>query len=95
MALQILEWKFYKNTRKSSLYSHILLIFIHKTPTAENHPTSREIRELLRPRSKLTGITVYFYMSCSLIYILICTEKASNMASDEVIMENNYMFVML
>ena len=29
VALQILGWKFYKNTKKSSLYSQILLIFIH------------------------------------------------------------------
>ena len=70
VALQILGRKFYKNTKKTSLYSHSLLIFIHKTPVVENHPTTRENRELLRPRSTPTGITVYFYMSISLIYIL-------------------------
>ena len=71
VALQILGRKLYKkNTIKSSLYSQSLLIFIHETPVVENHPTTREIRELLRPRLTLTGITVYFYMSSSPIYIL-------------------------
>ena len=46
------------------------LIFIHKTPVVVNHPTTREIRDLLRPRSTRTGNTVYFYMSSSFIYIL-------------------------
>ena len=49
------------------LYSQGLLIFIHKTPVVENHPTTREIRELLRPRSTMT---VHFYMNSSLIYKL-------------------------
>ena len=70
VALQIMGRKFYKNTKKSSLYSQILLIFIHKTPVVESHPTTREIRELLRSRSTPTGIPIYFYMSSSLIYIL-------------------------
>ena len=70
MALQILKRKFYKNTEKSSLYSQSLLIFIHITPVVENHPTTGEIRELLRPRLIPTRITVYFYMNSSLIYIL-------------------------
>ena len=76
VALQILGRKIYKNTKKSSLYSKGLLIFIYKTPAVENHPTTGEIRELLRPRSTPTGITVYFYMSSSLIFILeILTKK--------------------
>ena len=70
VAVQILGRKFYKKTEKSSLYSQSLLIFTHKTAVVENHPTTREIRELLRPRSTPTGITVYFYMNSSLIYIL-------------------------
>ena len=65
VALQISGRKFYKNTQKSSLYSQSLLIFIHKTPVVESHPTIREIRNLIRPRSTLTGNTVYFYMSRS------------------------------
>ena len=59
-----------QNTEKSTLYSQRFLIFIHKTPIVESHPTTREIRDLLRPRLTPTGITVYFYMSSSLIYIL-------------------------
>ena len=70
VAFQIVGQKFYKNNKKSSLYSQSLLIFIKKTPVDESHPTTREIRELLWPRSTLTGITVYFYISSILIYIL-------------------------
>ena len=44
VALQILRRKFYKNTRKSSLYSKSLLIYNDKTPVVENHPTTREIK---------------------------------------------------
>ena len=60
VALQILGRKFYKNTEKSSLFSQSLLIFIRKTPVVESHPTTREIRDLLWPRSTPTGNTVYF-----------------------------------
>ena len=70
VALQILGWKFNTNTKKSSLYPQNLLIFIHKTPVVKNHPTTGEIRELLRPRSTQTGNKVYFYMSSLLIDIL-------------------------
>ena len=71
VALQILERKFYKNTKKSSLNSKGLLIFINKTPVAESHPTAIErLRDLLWPRSTPTGNTIYFYMSSSFIYIL-------------------------
>ena len=70
VALQILGRKFYKNTKKSTLYSQSFLIFIHKTPVVENQPTTGENRELLRPALTPTGIMVYFYMSSSLIYIL-------------------------
>ena len=62
--------KFYKNIENASLCSQSLLIFIHKIPVVENHPTTREIGDLLRSRSTLAGNTFYFYMSISLIYIL-------------------------
>ena len=73
------------------------LTFIHKTAVVENHPTKREITELLRPRSTPTGITVYFYMTISLIYIHVrkIHRRKLQTASDENIMENNIMFVML
>ena len=70
VGLQVLGRKLYKNTKKSSLYSQSLLIFIHKTPVVESHPTIREITDLLWPRSTTTGNMVYFYMSSSLIYTL-------------------------
>ena len=65
-------------TEKSSLYSQSLLVFIHKTPVVETHPTTREIRDLLRTGRHQQE-----------------TDKASNIAFDEDIMENNYMFVMM
>ena len=37
----------------------------------------------------------YFYMNSSFIYILKYTDEASNIAFDEDIMKNNFMFVML
>ena len=70
-------------------------IFPFSTMFFANYPTTREIRDLLRPRSTPTGNTVYFYMSSSLIYILEIHRGSSNIASDEDIMEKNYMFVML
>ena len=95
VALQILDEKFTKILKKSYLHSQSLLIFIHKNPVVKNHPTTRKNRDLLWPRSTPTGTTVYFYMSSSLIYILEYTDEALNIASDEYIIENNYMFVML
>ena len=71
VALQILGQNFYKKYEKNHPYTpESLLIFIRKTPVVENHPTTGETRELLRPRLTPTGITVYFYMSSLLIYIL-------------------------
>ena len=70
VALQILLRKFYKIQKKNSLYSQSHLIFIHRTPVAEGHPVTREIRDLLRAGSTPTGNTVYFYMSSSFIYTM-------------------------
>ena len=98
VALQILGRKIYKNIKKnSSLYFQSLLFFIHKTPVVESYPTTREIRELLRPRSTPTANTVYFYLNSSLIYSLKIkyTGEALNRVSNEDSMENNYMVVML
>ena len=92
MAPQILEQKFYKNAKNSSLYSQSFLIFIHKTPVVESHLTTGEIRELLWPRLTQTGI----FLHEQLAYLQTNTlKKVSNIASDEDIMENNYMFVIL
>ena len=57
-------------------YWKIILIFPKPSnfhwyiPVVENQPTTREIRDLIRPRSTPSGKTVYFYMSSSFIYIL-------------------------
>ena len=48
VALQIVGRKFYKITEKSSLYSQSRLIFIHKTPVVESHPTTRETRAITK-----------------------------------------------
>ena len=77
---------FTKKSEKSSFYSQSLSTFIHKSLVVENHPTTREIRDLLRPRSTPKGKTVYFYISSSLIYILEIHRQS---------FEYNYMFVML
>ena len=87
--------KIYKNTKKPSLYSQSLFLFIHKTPVIQNHPTTREIKGLLRPRLTSTGITVYFYMSSSLINILQIQRQSFKHSIQEDIMGNNYIFVML
>ena len=88
--------KFYKSTKKSSLYSQSHLIFIHKTTVVENHPTRGEIRELPLPRLTPTGITVYFlHEQLAHLHNGNTQKKVSNIASDEDIMENNYIFVML
>ena len=84
-----------KNPKKSSLYPQSLSIFIHKTPVVGNHLATREIRELLRPRSTPMGITVYFYEQLAQLYTGNTQKKVSNKASDEDTMENNYIFVML
>ena len=94
VALQILGQKFYKNTKKSSLYSQSL-IFIHRTPVLKRYPLTREIRDLLWPMLTLMQNTVYFYMSSSFIYTLKIHSEASSVALDEDIMENNYMCAML
>ena len=53
--------KIYENTKKSSLCSQSLFIFIHKTPVVENHPTTREIRDLLQPRLTPTRNTLFLH----------------------------------
>ena len=96
VALQILGRKFYKNTKKSSLYSQSLLIFIHKILVVEKHPTKWEIRDLLLPRSTPTGIMVYFfYEKLAHLHTANTQKKVSNIACNEDIMGNNYMLVML
>ena len=67
------------------------MIFIHKTPVVENHPTTREIRELLRPTD---GKRVLF-LDEQIAGNTGNKDKASNIVSDEDIMENNNMFVIL
>ena len=85
VTLQILGGKFYKNTKKSSLYSQSLLNFIHKTPVVERHPITREIRDLLRPESIPTGNTVYFYRSSTFIYTLKIHRRSFKQRSRKII----------
>ena len=68
------------------------MIFIYKTSVVESHPTARKIRDLLQPRSTPTGNMIYFYIEQ---LGRLHTANTSNVASNEDIMENNYIFVML
>ena len=66
------------------------------TQLVENHPTTREIRILLRPRLTPMGITVYFsHEQLTYSHIWNTHRKVSYIASDEDIVENNYMLVIL
>ena len=85
VALQILGRKFKKNTTKSSLSPKA----VYKTPIVENHPTKREIRELIRPRLTLTGIAVFFlHEQLAHLHTGNTRKKVSNITSDEDTMEN-------
>ena len=95
VALQILKRKIFKNTKKSPLCSQSLLIFIQRTLIVENNPKTREIRELLRPRSNHGNHGLFCMKQLAHLHTGNKQEKVSNIASDDDIMENNYMFVML
>ena len=79
----------------SSLYSQSLLNFILKTTVVENHPTTGDIRELLQPRLTCTNRNQGLFLHEQLAHLHTgnTQNKVSNIASDEDIMENNYMFV--
>ena len=55
VALQVLGQKFYKNTKKSSLYSQSLLIFIYRTLLVERHPITREIKRFSMAQADTNG----------------------------------------
>ena len=95
VALQILGRKFYKGTKKSSLYSQSLLIFIHRTQVVERHPITRGIRDCYGPgRHQQETRSIFTWAARSFTHWKY-TDEASNIAFDEDIMENNYMFLML
>ena len=86
--------KILQTTKKSSLYSQSLLIFIHRTPVVENHPTTREIRELLWPLVDKDGNhSLLLHEQLAHLPTGNTQKKVSNIASDED-MENNYMFML-
>ena len=96
MALQIFGRKLYKNIKKNILLLPSLIIFIHKTPVIENNLTTGEIRELLKPRSTPDGNhNLFLHEQLAHLHTGNTQKKVSNIASDENIMENNYMIVML
>ena len=57
--------KILQNTKKSSVYSQSLLIFIYRAPVVERRPITREIRNWLTP----TRNTVYFYIHEQLVHL--------------------------
>ena len=95
MALQILGRKSHKNIKKSSLYSQCLLIFIHKTPVVERHPTKREIREYYGQGRHRGNHGLFLHEQLAHLNTGNTQKKVSNIPSDEDIMENNYLFGML
>ena len=65
------------------------MVFIHKTPVVENHPTTEVIRELLRPRSTPDGNHgLFLHEQLAHLHTGNTQKKAPNIASDEDIMEN-------
>ena len=88
--------KFYKNTKKSSLYCQNLLIFIRKTAVVENNPTTREIKRITTAQVNTDGNhSLFLHGQLAHLHAEDPLKKVSNIASDEVNMENNYMFVLL
>ena len=91
-----LDENFTKIKKKNILLLPSLIIFIHKTPVIENHQTTGEIRELLQLRSTLDGNhNLFLHEQLAHLHTGNTQKKVSNIASDENIMENNYMIVML
>ena len=86
-----LGMKFYKNTKKSSLYSQSLLNFIHKTPVVENHPSTREIRFTTAQVETRGKHSLFLHEQIAHLH----TQMQLQTGSNEDIMVNNYMFVML
>ena len=60
VALQIVGLKFYKNAKKSSIYSQRLLICVHKMPVVENHLTTWEIKRFTTAQVDTMGRHVLF-----------------------------------
>ena len=72
------------------------MIFIHKTPVVESHPTTREIKRFTMAQvhtDRKHGL--FIYEQHAHLHTENTQKKVSNIASDEDIIENNYMFVML
>ena len=93
VALQILGQKFYKNTKKLPVYSQSLLIFIHNIPVVESHlTTTTKITTAQVDTDRNYGL----FLHEQLAHLQTGnTQKVSNIASDEDIRENTYLFVML
>ena len=87
--------KISQNSKRSSLYPLSLLIFIHKHPVVENHPTTREIIDLLSPGRHRREPRSILTEAARLFTYWKYTDEASYIASDENIMEINYIYVML
>ena len=97
VALQILGRKFYRNILRvkiSSLHSQSLLIFIHKI-TQWSKTIEQQKLEIYYIPVDTEGKHGLFYMSILLIYLLEIHSQSFKIASDEDIIENNHMFVML
>ena len=72
------------------------MIFIHKTPVVENHPTTREIKRITTAQVDIDGNHgLFLHEQLSHLHTGNTQKKVSNIVSNEDIMENNHMFAML
>ena len=88
--------KILQNTKKLSIYSKSLLIFIHKTPLVEHHPTNGEIKRITTTQIDTNGIhDLFVHAQLAHLHTGNTQKKVSDIASDEDVMQNNNIFVML
>ena len=93
-SLQIFGRKFYKNTKNNLCTPKAFLIFIHKTPVVENHVTTREIRRVVLAQVDTYGNhCLFLHEQLAHLHAGNTQRKVSHIASDEDIVENNYIFV--
>ena len=90
VAFHTLRRKFTKILKKSSLYAESLLIFIHETPVVEN----RQLEKLENYYGARQHIP-FLHEQFAHLHTGNTLKKSSNIAADENIIKNNYIFVML
>ena len=88
--LQIMGRTFYKNTKKTSLYSQRILIFIHKTPVVKNHLTNRRNKRITTTQVNTDGNHgLFLHEQLTHLHTGNTQKKVLDIASEEDIMEND------